>query len=90
MGGVICTRREKQTLKIAHKLFEKNGNNAQQSSRLEFTIEILEAIILALVALATAWSGFQAAQWNGHQAELYGEAIIVLNTTILSKISKIC
>ena len=74
MGAVICTRREKQTLKIAHKLFEKNGNNAQQSSRLEFTIEILEAIILALVALATAWSGFQAAQWNGHQAELYGEA----------------
>ena len=74
MGAVICTRREKQTLKIAHKLFEKNGNNAQQSSRLEFTIEILEAIILALVALATAWSGFQAAQWNGHQSELYGEA----------------
>ena len=34
----------------------------------------MEAIIIALVALATAWSGFQAAQWNGHQAELYGEA----------------
>ena len=61
-------------MKITHELCEKNGNNAQQSSRLEFTIEILEAIILALVALATAWSGFQAAQWNGHQAELYSEA----------------
>jgi hypothetical protein len=61
-------------LKIAHELGEKNGNNAQQSSRSEFTIEILEAVILALVALATAWSGFQAAQWDGHQAELYGEA----------------
>jgi hypothetical protein len=34
----------------------------------------LEAIILALVALATAWSGFQAAQWNGYQAELYSES----------------
>jgi len=34
----------------------------------------LEAVILALVALATAWSGFQAAQWDGHQTELYGEA----------------
>lgn len=34
----------------------------------------MEAIILALVALATAWSGFQAAQWNGHQAELYSES----------------
>ena len=61
-------------MKIAHELGEKNGNNAPQSSRLEFTIEILEAVILALVALATAWSGFQAAQWDGHQAELYGEA----------------
>ena len=61
-------------MKITHNLCEKNGNNAQKSSRLEFTIEILEAIILALVALATAWSGFQAAQWNGHQAELYSEA----------------
>jgi hypothetical protein len=61
-------------LKSAHELSEKNGNNAQQSSRLEFTIEILEAIILALVALATAWSGFQAAQWNGLQTELYSES----------------
>ena len=59
---------------IAYEPCEKNGNNAPQSSRLEFTIEILEAVILALVALATAWSGFQAAQWDGHQAELYGEA----------------
>jgi hypothetical protein len=64
-------------LKSAHELSEKNGNNMQQSSRLEFTIEILEAIILALVALATAWSGFQAAQWNGHQAELYSEANVL-------------
>ena len=61
-------------MKLAHELGEKNGTNAQQSSRLEFTIEILEAVILALVALATAWSGFQAAQWDGQQAELYGEA----------------
>ena len=61
-------------MKIAHEPCEKNGNNAPQSSHLEFTIEILEAVILALVALATAWSGFQAAQWDGHQAELYGEA----------------
>ena len=61
-------------MKIAHEPCEKNGNNTPQPSRLEFTIEILEAVILASVALATAWSGFQAAQWNGHQAELYGEA----------------
>lgn len=37
-------------------------------------VEILEAIVLAVVAIATAWSGYQAARWDGHQAELYGVA----------------
>jgi hypothetical protein len=37
-------------------------------------IEIIEAIILALVAVATAWSGYQAAQWAGKRAELYAKA----------------
>jgi hypothetical protein len=30
--------------------------------------------VLALVAIATAWSGYQAARWDGRQAFLYGEA----------------
>ena len=33
-------------------------------------IEIIEALILALVAVATAWSGYQAAQWAGKRAEI--------------------
>src|SRR5271170_2111772 len=37
-------------------------------------LEIFEALVLAVVALATAWSGYQAALWTGHQAELYGQA----------------
>jgi hypothetical protein len=37
-------------------------------------IEIIEALILALVAVATAWSGYQAAQWAGKRAELYAKA----------------
>ncbi|MDD1757169.1 MAG: hypothetical protein LUQ22_00365, partial [Methanotrichaceae archaeon] len=32
------------------------------------------AIILASVAVATAWSGYQAAQLDGLQSELYAEA----------------
>jgi hypothetical protein len=42
--------------------------------RWEELVEILEAILLAAVAIATAWSGYQAAKWDGRQAELYGEA----------------
>lgn len=37
-------------------------------------LEIAEAVVLAVVAVATAWSGYQAALWTGHQAELYGQA----------------
>jgi hypothetical protein len=37
-------------------------------------IEIAEAIVLAIVAVATAWSGYQAALWTGHQVQLYGLA----------------
>ena len=36
--------------------------------------EIVEVIVLALVAIATAWSGFQGTTWGGHQAFLYGRA----------------
>jgi hypothetical protein len=37
-------------------------------------LEIAEAVVLAVVAITTAWSGYQAALWNGHQVELYGQA----------------
>src|ERR1700678_2276181 len=37
-------------------------------------LEIFEALVLAIVAIATAWSGYQAALWTGHQSELYGQA----------------
>ena len=37
-------------------------------------LEILEAVVLAVVAVVTAWSGYQAALWTGRQSELYGQA----------------
>jgi hypothetical protein len=37
-------------------------------------IEIVEVAVLALVAIATAWSGYQGTQWGGRQAMLYGQA----------------
>jgi hypothetical protein len=41
-------------------------------------VEIVEAIVLAVVAVATAWGGYQAARWDGRQAELYGESSTIL------------
>ena len=54
----------------------KHLNKHEKSSpSLRHTIlEIVEALVLATVAIATAWSGYQAALWTGHQSELYGQA----------------
>jgi hypothetical protein len=57
---------------IAHKPGESHHAAAPESSLRSELLEIAEAVVLALVALATAWSGYQAARWNGHQAYLYG------------------
>src|SRR4051812_17792306 len=46
----------------------------QTRSRRDAVIELLEAAFLAIVAVSTAWSGYQAAKWEGHSAELYAEA----------------
>lgn len=35
-------------------------------------IEILATLLLALAAVATAWSSYQAARWNGEQAQASG------------------
>jgi hypothetical protein len=43
-------------------------------ARWETFIEIAEVTVLAIVAIATAWSGYQATQWGGQQTVLYGQA----------------
>ena len=51
------------------------GRESGDTSQARFeAIEIIEALILALVAVATAWSGYQAAQWAGTCAKQYAEA----------------
>ena len=53
----------------------KHLSEAESAPSLRHTIlEIVEALVLATVAIATAWSGYQAALWTGHQSELYGQA----------------
>ena len=48
----------------------ENGLHSSHSHRAEW-IEILEAVALAIVAVATAWSGFQAAKWDGQSTKQY-------------------
>ena len=40
--------------------------------RREAIVEIAEAVLLAFVAIATAWAGYQTGRWDGRQTQLYG------------------
>jgi hypothetical protein len=60
---------EGMNVEIAHKLSKTEGKSSKL--RWEELTEIAEAVVLALVAVATAWSGYQAARWDGRQALLY-------------------
>ena len=58
-------------IEVAHHLSE---GRLHASSPAHQVLEVAEAFVLAIVAVATAWSGYQAALWTGRQAELYGQA----------------
>jgi hypothetical protein len=57
-------------VEVAHHLSE-HGHGFRAEPWQE-KIEIVEVIILAIVAIATAWSGYQAARWDGKQSFDYG------------------
>lgn len=58
-------------VEIAHHLSEQKE---AELSHEHWILETVEAIVLAIIAVATAWSGYQAALWTGHQSELYGSS----------------
>ena len=58
---------------VITKLNQVRQSDDTSQSRWE-VIEIIEALILALVAVATAWSGYQAAEWAGKRAQEYAKA----------------
>ena len=60
---------EGMNVELAHKLAE--GEHGHKPSRSE-VVEVAEALVLAVVAVATAWSGYHSALWDGRQALLYG------------------
>jgi hypothetical protein len=54
---------------VAHAVV--HGHKREHTDRREGLIEIGEAVLLAIVAISTAWSGYQTGKWDGHQASLY-------------------
>jgi len=62
---------EGTNVEIAHRLVE---HAEERKRRVEELLEVVEVFFLAVVAIATAWSGYQAAKWDGRQTFLYGSA----------------
>ena len=67
---------EQMNVEVAHKLSER-AETARHKRRWEELIEILEVVVLAVAATATAWSGYQAARGDGEQSILYSEASVL-------------
>jgi len=66
---------EGANVEIAHQLNEHGAHgDGGHSNRFDRILEIGEAILLACVAIATAWSGYQSAKWDGRSAEMYAES----------------
>jgi hypothetical protein len=59
------------TVEVAHKISE---HRPHESTREQF-LEIVEALMLSVVAVATAWCGYQASKWEGRQAYLYSTSV---------------
>ena len=53
---------------------EQSDREVRAEHRHEAILEIFEALLLAIVAVSTAWSGYQAARWDGQSAFSYAEA----------------
>jgi hypothetical protein len=69
-------------VEFAHKIHEQSHHASSPGGRREEWVEIFEAIVLAIVAVMTAWSGYQAAKWDAKSAEDYA---LASRTTVMAQ-----
>jgi len=56
-----------------HELTE-TGEEGRPTSRRERVLELGAVVLMSITAVATAWSGYQAARWSGDQSKSYAQA----------------
>src|SRR5271156_5370267 len=61
-------------VELAHRIHEQSHHHRESTDRRGRWVEILEAVVLAAVAVLTAWSGYQAARWEALSAANYALA----------------
>jgi hypothetical protein len=69
-------------VEFAHKIHEQGHHHASPTDARSRWMEVAEAVVLATVAVATAWSGYQAAKWDALSAQYYN---LASRTTVLSE-----
>ena len=65
---------QSSNVEIAHKISEQAHRHGSGSHRQSPWIEVAEATVLAVVAVATAWSGYQATKWDALSNQNYSLA----------------
>lgn len=71
----------RSNIEFAHKIHEDVHHQLLPNNRRQQWIEIAESLVLAMVAIATAWSGYQASKWDARSAEFYN---LASRTTVVS------
>jgi hypothetical protein len=61
-------------IELAHTIHEHGHHHASPSYPHAEWVGIAEAVVLAIVAVATAWSGYQASKWDAQSARNYAYA----------------
>lgn len=69
-------------VEFAHKIFEHGHRHPSPANRNVQWLEVVEAVVLAIVAVATAWGGYQAAKWDALSAQHYN---LAARTTVVSQ-----
>lgn len=69
-------------VEFAHKIHEHGEHRPVHVDHRAQWVEVVEGLVLAIVAVATAWSGYQASKWEALSAEHYN---LASRTTVLSE-----
>lgn len=69
-------------VEFAHLVHEQGHHHGAPPNRRALWVGIAEAVVLSIVAVATAWSGYQAARWEAVSAKNYA---LESRTTVLSQ-----
>jgi len=51
-----------------------NGGTTESRGAAEHWLELVSTVLIAVAAVATAWSGYQSSRWSGEQAKAYSRA----------------